>query len=106
LFSGQRPENKKNQLYKVNLIARATIFVTYVKLQLFSEKVLFYSLPSFMSAGIFGGSTAKNKKKHLCVLRVSAVKTIWNHVGSVGNTILPPKLTSYPSKMVAISRNS
>jgi len=26
-------------------------------------------------AGILGGSTAKNKKKHLCVLRVSAVKT-------------------------------
>jgi len=43
--------------------------------KLFSEKVLFYSLPSFLSAGIFGGSTAKNKKKHLCVLRVSAVKT-------------------------------
>jgi hypothetical protein len=38
--------------------------------------VLFYSLPSFLSAGIFGGSTAKNMKKHLCVLRVSAVKTI------------------------------
>jgi hypothetical protein len=35
-----------------------------------------YFLPSFLSAGIFGGSTAKNKKKHLCVLRVSAVKTI------------------------------
>jgi hypothetical protein len=63
LFSGQRPENKKNQLYKVYLIARAPIFVTYVKLKLFSEKVLFYSLPSFLSANIFGGSTAKNKKK-------------------------------------------
>jgi hypothetical protein len=76
LFSGQRLENKKNQLYIVNLIARATIFVTYVRLKLFSEKVLFYSLPTSLSAGIFGGSTAKNKKKHLCVLRVSAVKTI------------------------------
>jgi len=52
------------------------MFVTYVKLKLFSEKVLFYSLPSFLSAVIFGGSTAKNKKKNLCVLRVSAVKTI------------------------------
>jgi len=51
---------------------------TKIKLQgkLFSEKVLFYSLPSFLSAGVFGGSTAKNKKKRLCVLRVSAVKTI------------------------------
>jgi len=67
LFSGQRLENKKNQLYIVNLIARATIFVTYEKLKLFSEKVLFYSL---LSAGIVGGSTAKNKKKHLCDLRV------------------------------------
>jgi hypothetical protein len=76
LFSGERPENKKNQLYKVNLIAKAIIFVTYVKLKLFSEKVIFYSLPSLLYAGIFGGSTAKNKKKHLCVLRVSAVKTI------------------------------
>jgi len=76
LLSAERPENKKNQLYKVNLIARATIFVTYVNLKLFSEKVLFYSLSSFLSASIFGGSTAKNKKKHLCVLRVSAVKTI------------------------------
>jgi hypothetical protein len=46
LFSAERPENKKNQLYKVYLIARATIFVTYLKPQLFSEKVLFYSLPS------------------------------------------------------------
>jgi len=36
LFSGERPENKKNQLCKVNLIARATIFVSYVKLKLFS----------------------------------------------------------------------
>jgi hypothetical protein len=27
-------------------------------------------LPSLLSAGIFGGSTAKNKKKHLRVLRV------------------------------------
>ena len=35
-----------------------------------------YSLPSFQSAGILGGSTAKNKKKYLCVLRVSAVTTI------------------------------
>jgi hypothetical protein len=69
------PENKKNRLYKANLMARATI-LAYVKLKLFSEKVLFYSLPSFLSASIFGGSTAKNKKKHLCVLRVSAVKTI------------------------------
>jgi len=70
LFSGKKPENKKNQLYKVNLIARATILVTYLKLKLFSEKVLFYSLPFFLSAGIFGGSTAKNKKKHLCALCV------------------------------------
>jgi hypothetical protein len=72
LFSGERerPENKKNQLYKVILIARVPIFVTYLKLKLFFEKVLFYSLPSFLSVGIFGGSTAKNKKKHLCVLRV------------------------------------
>jgi sigma-B regulation protein RsbU (phosphoserine phosphatase) len=31
--------------------------------------VLFYYLPSFLSAGILGGSTAKSKKKHLCVLR-------------------------------------
>ena len=40
LFSGERerPENKKNQLYKVNLIARVTIFVAYLKLKLFSEK--------------------------------------------------------------------
>ena len=76
LFSGERSENKKNQLYWVNLIAKATIFVTYLKLKLFSEKVLFYSLPSFLSAGGFGGSTAKNKKKRLCVLCVSAVKTI------------------------------
>jgi len=38
--------------------------------------VLFYSLPSFLSAGIFKGSTAKNKKKHLCVLRASAVKLL------------------------------
>jgi hypothetical protein len=76
LFSGQRPENKKNQLYKVYLIARATIFVTYIKLKLFSEKVFFYSLPFFLSVDIFGGSTEKNNKKHLCVLRVSAVKTI------------------------------
>jgi hypothetical protein len=37
--------------------------------------MLFYSLPSFLSTGIFGASTAKNKKKHLCVLRV-VVKTI------------------------------
>jgi hypothetical protein len=36
--------------------------------------VLFYSLPSLLSAGISGGLAAKNKKKHLCVLRVSAVK--------------------------------
>ena len=41
-----------------------------------SEKVLFYSLPPFLFAGIFGGSTAKNKKKQLCVLCVSAVRTI------------------------------
>jgi len=47
-----------------------------VKLKLLSEKVLFYSLPSFLFAGIFGGSTAKNKKKPLCVLCASAVKTI------------------------------
>jgi hypothetical protein len=75
LFSEERerPENKKDQLYLANLIASATIFVTYVKLKLFSKKMLFYSLPSFLSAGIFGGSTAKNKKKHLCVLRASAV---------------------------------
>ena len=53
LFSGERSENKKNQLYKVNFIARVTIFVTYVNLKLFSEKVLFYSLPSFLSASIF-----------------------------------------------------
>jgi hypothetical protein len=33
-FKGWPPENKKNQLYKVNLIARATIFVTYIKLKL------------------------------------------------------------------------
>jgi hypothetical protein len=59
LISGERPENKKNQLYKVNLIARAIIFVTYVKLKLFSEKVLFYSWPSFLSAGIFGGSNGE-----------------------------------------------
>jgi hypothetical protein len=72
-FKGWPPENKKNQLYKVNLIAKAIIFVTYVKLKLFSEKVIFYFL---LYAVIFGGSTAKNKKKHLCVLRVSAVKTI------------------------------
>jgi len=39
------------------------------KVKLFSEKVLFYSLPTSLSTGIFGGSTAKNKKKHLCVLR-------------------------------------
>jgi hypothetical protein len=45
------------------------------KVQLFSVKMLFYSLPSFLSTVIFGGSTAKNKKKYLCVLRVSAVKT-------------------------------
>ena len=58
-------------------MARVTIFVTYVKLKIFSEKVLFYSLPP---AGIFGGSTAKNMKKHLCVLRVLyAVKTIKYH---------------------------
>jgi len=38
LFSGERPENKKNPFYKVYLIARATIFVAYVKLKLFSEK--------------------------------------------------------------------
>jgi len=44
---------KKNQLYKVNLIGKTTIFVTYVKLKLFSEKVLFYSLPSYLSSGIF-----------------------------------------------------
>jgi hypothetical protein len=59
----------------MNHSARATIFVTYVELKLFSGKVHFYSLPSFLSAGIFGGSTAKNKIKLLCVLRVSAVKT-------------------------------
>jgi hypothetical protein len=41
--------------------------------------MLFYSLSSFLSAGILGGSTAKNKKKHLCVLCVSAVKTICYH---------------------------
>jgi len=44
-FPVRAPENKKNQLYKVNLIVRATMFITYVKLKLFSEKVLFYSLP-------------------------------------------------------------
>jgi len=55
---------------------RVSVFVTYVKLKLFSEKVLFYSLPSFLSAGILGGSTAKNKKKHLCVLRAFAVRVI------------------------------
>jgi len=42
--------------------------------------VLFYSLTSFLSAGILGGSTAKNKKTHLCDLRGSAVKTIKNRV--------------------------
>jgi len=36
--------------------------------------LLFFA--SFLTAGIFGGSTAKNKKKHLRVLRVFAVKTI------------------------------
>jgi hypothetical protein len=72
-FPVRGPENKKNQLCKVSLIVRATICIIYVILKLFSEKVLFYSLPSFLSAGIFGGSTAKNKKKHLSVLRVSAV---------------------------------
>ena len=72
MFAGERPDIKKDQLYKGNLIARATIFVTYVKLKLFSEKELFYSLPSFLSAGIFGGSTAKDLKTHLCVLSVSA----------------------------------
>ena len=75
-FPVRAPENKKNQLYKVNLIVRATMFITYVKLKLFSEKVLFYSLPSFLSASFLGGSAAKNKKKHLSVLSVSAVKTI------------------------------
>jgi hypothetical protein len=40
---------------------------------LFSEKVLFYSLPSFLPVDIFGGSTAKNKKKHLRVLRACPV---------------------------------
>jgi hypothetical protein len=38
--------------------------------------MLFYSLPSFLSAVILGGATAKNKKKHLCVLCAFAVKTI------------------------------
>jgi len=46
------------------------------KVKLFSEKLVIYPLPSFLTAGIFGGSTAKNKKKHLCVPRVSAVKII------------------------------
>jgi uncharacterized membrane protein len=72
LIFRQRPEIKKNQIYKVKFIARATIFVTYVKLKLFSEKVLLYSLVSLLSAGIFGGPTAKNKKKNPCALRVSA----------------------------------
>ena len=76
LLSGGRPENKKNQLYKVDLIARATIFVTYVKLKLVSKKVLFYSLPSFLSNGIFGGLTAKNKTKHLCVLHACPVALV------------------------------
>ncbi len=42
LFSGEkeRPENKKNQLYKVNLIARATMFVAYLKLNYFPKKHL------------------------------------------------------------------
>jgi len=38
--------------------------------------VPFYSSPSFLSTGILGGSTAKNKKQQLCVLGVSAVKKI------------------------------
>jgi hypothetical protein len=62
-----------NQLYKVSLIARATLFVTSVKLQFVSEKVLFYSLPGYLSRYL-SGSPAKNKKKQLCVLRASAVK--------------------------------
>jgi hypothetical protein len=62
LFSGERPDNKKIQLYKVNLIARATIFVTYVKLQLFSGKVLFFSLPSFLSAGILKDQRQRIRK--------------------------------------------
>ena len=105
LFSGERPEYKKNQLYKVNLIARATIFVTYVKLKLFSEKVRFYFLPSFLSAGIFGGSTAKNKQKHLCVLRGGEL------LGSIFSTykfVLPlfPYLTSEPCLPCVLSCRS
>jgi hypothetical protein len=38
--------------------------------------VLFDYLPSFLSAGIFGGQTAKKRKKHPCVLGVSAVKKL------------------------------
>jgi hypothetical protein len=75
-LSGEGPENKKNKLYNISPIGRTTIFATYAKFQLISGKVLFYSSPSFLSAVIFGGSPAKNKKKHLCVLGVSAVKKI------------------------------
>jgi hypothetical protein len=78
LFSAERPENKKNKLYKVYLIARATIFVTYLKPIIFRKSALLFfavllAAPQLSSDG---WSTAKNKKKHLCVLRVSAVKTI------------------------------
>jgi len=66
LFTGERPENKKNQLYKVNLSARATIFVTYVRLKLFSEKELFYSLPS---------SQRQRIRKNISASFASAVKT-------------------------------
>ncbi|MEX1328138.1 MAG: hypothetical protein AB1Z29_15130 [Desulfobacterales bacterium] len=62
------PENKKNQLYKVNLIARGNYNCNIYKTPIiFSNSAL-----SFFAAL----STAKNKEKHLCVLRVSAVKTI------------------------------
>ena len=76
LFSGEMPQKVKNRPVKVNLITRAIIFETYVKLELFSKIVLFYSLPFILSSGIFGEPTAKNKKKTSLRSSRLAVKTI------------------------------
>jgi hypothetical protein len=60
----ERPENQNKNLCSIFPIARVTIIATHVKFPLILEKVLLYSLPSFLSAGVFGGSTAKNKKNN------------------------------------------
>jgi hypothetical protein len=54
---------KAQRTQKLNLFAWATILATSSKLKLISQKLHIYSLLSFLSAGILGGSTAENKKK-------------------------------------------